>query len=129
MNALKQQMSSCSKYTTYVSHTTSRFCISIQSPSPILPGPLPQMSLSPFVPLKLVGAGLAVVYATELAEVVRWAQKASTASRNAATARRGTLPCLTYLTTFDAGGAAIEVGVGDEAATGALFRNFFSGMS
>lgn len=79
--------------------------------------------------MKLVGAGLAVVYATELAEVVRWAQKASTASRNAATARRGTLPCLTYLTTFDAAGAAIEVGVWDEAATGALFRNFFSGMS
>ena len=52
-----------------------------------------------------------------------------TAPRNAARARRGTLPCLTYFTTFDAGGAAIEDGVWDEAATGALFRNFFSGMS
>ena len=30
---------------------------------------------------------------------------------------------------FDSTGAAIEVGVWDEAATGALFRNFFSGMS
>lgn len=65
-------------------------------------------------------------------KIGRMGDRATAASPNTGMCRLvapGRAFALAYLATFDAGGAAMEGGVRGEVATGALFRNFFSGMS